>query len=148
MPATLSFNGVSFDPDTGVLGGAISRPCRLPRHVCVVLAHLMRAAPRVVRREFLVDAMWGGRDDGPSDTSLGIAIHRLRRDLAGIEAPMFIMNEWGVGYRLATDRQSMHIRCPHCGERLDDIPAAKNFAQSDHGLLTEPHATVTDGSCE
>ena len=139
MAATLSFNGVSFDPETGVLGGAITGPCRLPRHVSVVLARLMAAAPRVVRSEFLIDAMWGGRDDGPGDKSLAVAIHRLRRDLAGIQAPVFVMNEWGIGYRLATDRQSMRIRCPHCGEPLDDIPAPKNFDLADRGEFSERH---------
>lgn len=117
---TLSFHDITFDPTTGELCGAVSR-CRLPpKSVSAVMRALMVANGRIVTRSTLVDAMWGGRDDGPEDKHLDVVIHRLRRDLAAIRAPIFIRNEWGVGFRLTVEsrRVDLRIRCPHCGERL------------------------------
>lgn len=115
MPATLSFNGVSFDPETGELGGAITGYCRLPKYVAVVMETLMRARGRVVTQDALVDAMWRGRDDGPLSKQLHVAIHRLRRELLRVKAPAFVMNAWGAGYRL-------DVHCPTCGHTAGGTP--------------------------
>ena len=127
MAATLSFNGVSFDPETGELGGAASIRYRLPRYVSAVLAPLMTAGGGVVKRGALVDAMWNGRPDGPQDKCLDVTVHRLRRDLAGIGAPIFVENVFGVGYRLTVEKPArrQHICCPHCGESLHQKPARR-----------------------
>ena len=122
MPATLSFNGVSFDPDTGEVSDAASIRYRLPRTIAAVLAALMTAGGDVVKRPALVDAIWDGRPDGPMDKFLDVAISRLRRDLAGVGVPFFVETVWGVGYRLVVKRPAREprIRCPHCGTPLHD----------------------------
>lgn len=122
----LTFNGVSFDTETGELGGAIDGRCRLPKYVMTIMEALMSANGRICSRDRLVDAMWRGRDDGPEAKGLDVVIHRLRRDLAAIKAPIFVVNEWGRGFRVAATMSSdMRIRCPRCGELLDGSPLRK-----------------------
>lgn len=117
--ALLSFGGVTFDPDTCEVAGGVSPPQTVRRSVGRILTPLMAARGRLVSRRALVDAMWDNREDGPMDKQLDVIIHRLRRDLAVMRAPIFVANEWGHGYRVTTDVvRRAFARCPHCGKPL------------------------------
>jgi DNA-binding response OmpR family regulator len=64
-----------------------------------LLLHLARAPERVFARQELLGAVWGYRSSGSTRT-LDSHASRVRRklDLAG--APGWVVNVWGVGYRL------------------------------------------------
>jgi DNA-binding response OmpR family regulator len=68
-----------------------------------IMASLATSAGRVVRREALIDAVWGDDEDGgPDDARKSVYVHvcQLRRRLAALQFPGRIVNHHGVGYEL------------------------------------------------
>jgi DNA-binding response OmpR family regulator len=64
-----------------------------------LLLHLARAPERVFARQELLGAVWGYRSSGSTRT-LDSHASRVRRKLDRAGAPGWMVNVWGVGYRL------------------------------------------------
>ena len=89
---------VSLDPSTRAATIADER-LHLPAREFDLLHLLMRNAGRVVRREEIMDELWGGDWFGSSKT-LDVHVARLR---AKLEEDRYIATVRGVGFRFATD---------------------------------------------
>ena len=88
---------------------AIDRPTRcvrirglrvqLPAKEYELLAKLAEQPTRVFTKEELLREVWGFRAMGRTRT-LDSHASRLRRKIAAVTDTPFVLNEWGVGYRL------------------------------------------------
>jgi DNA-binding response OmpR family regulator len=65
-----------------------------------LLVFLLADPFRVFRKEELMKSVWG-HYPGPRTRSLDTHASRLRRKLADAGAPGLVVNQWGIGYRLA-----------------------------------------------
>lgn len=76
------------------------RPVELRRLEFDLLVHLAREPRRVFTRDQLLRDVWG--DPGSSSTTRTVESHasRLRRKLEARQAGPWVVNVWGVGYRL------------------------------------------------
>ena len=64
------------------------------------LLRMLASAPtRTFTREELLRDVWGFRAPGATTRTLDSHAHRLRRKLGGAQVA-FVINVWGVGYRL------------------------------------------------
>ncbi len=88
---------LTFDTTTG--GVRALRTSHLSPAPAIVLETLM-AAPGMVSRTRLMDAIWHGRPDGPDEGTLDVYICRLRPVLAEIGAGVWIKNHHSRGYSL------------------------------------------------
>ena len=95
--AVLSFGDLSFDTATMTATRA-SRRIELTPTGYKLLAALMQAAPKIVSREALEDAVWG--DERPDSDALRTHIHALRQALDKPFAQPLLKTLQGVGYRL------------------------------------------------
>lgn len=75
------------------------RPLQLRRMEFELLAHLAREPTRVFTRPELLRAVWGYRSGGSTRT-VDSHVSRLRRKLAADPGRRWLVNVWGVGYRL------------------------------------------------
>jgi DNA-binding response OmpR family regulator len=75
------------------------RAIELPPIPLRLLDTLMRASPRVVKREELERAVWG--DQPPDSDALRAHMHVLRAGVEGAGEPVLIHTLRGIGYRLA-----------------------------------------------
>lgn len=88
--------------------GWLDIPARLGLHLTVAeaacLGALLRAAPRVVRRESLLSVMSRAPGStGEADAKVvDVIICRLRRKLPRARETVRIITAWGVGYRVET----------------------------------------------
>jgi DNA-binding response OmpR family regulator len=83
---------------------ARGRPLQLTRRELGLLVALSRQSGRVVRREELYEAVWGGelRKD---DRSIDVHVRRLRRKLGTVLPEWrFIHTHFGLGYRFEAER--------------------------------------------
>jgi DNA-binding response OmpR family regulator len=71
----------------------------LPAKEYELLARLASAPTTVFTKDELLRDVWGFRSKGRTRT-LDSHACRLRRRLAGVTATPYVINEWGVGYRL------------------------------------------------
>ncbi len=71
----------------------------LPPIPLKLLEALMRASPKVVKREELERSVWG--DSPPDSDALRSHMHTLRAAVDGPEEPPLIHTQRGIGYRLA-----------------------------------------------
>ncbi len=76
-----------------------NRAIELPPIPLRLLDTLMRASPRVVKREELERAVWG--DQPPDSDALRAHMHVLRAGVEGAGEPALIHTLRGIGYRLA-----------------------------------------------
>ena len=97
VQAVLSFGDLSFDTATMTATRA-SRRIELTPTGYKLLAALMQAAPKIVSREMLEDAVWG--DERPDSDALRTHIHALRQALDKPFAQPLLKTLQGVGYRL------------------------------------------------
>ncbi|MFC4727255.1 response regulator transcription factor [Coralloluteibacterium thermophilus] len=67
-----------------------------------ILICLVRAEGRTVRRATLEAAAWGVTE-AVTPNALDVALHRLRRKLAAIDAAVVLVNQRGQGYALRRD---------------------------------------------
>ncbi len=96
--AVLRVGDLEFDPAMiQVRRGA--RSIDLPPISLRLLETLMRAAPRVVKREELERAIWG--DQPPDSDSLRAHMHTLRVAVEGAGEVVLLHTLRGIGYRLA-----------------------------------------------
>lgn len=97
-PAILRVDELEFDPAlVRVRRGA--RSITLPPIPLKLLETLMRAAPRVVRREDLERAVWG--DAPPDSDALRAHMHTLRAAVDGPGESPLVHTLRGIGYRMA-----------------------------------------------
>jgi DNA-binding response OmpR family regulator len=94
----LRFGGLVFDPDLQEASRDGTKIV-LTKTGYVLLRCLMAAAPRIVPREDLEQAVWG--DDRPESDSLRTHIHALRQAIDKPFAFAMVRTVPGVGYRLA-----------------------------------------------
>jgi len=97
-PAVLHVAELEFDPEmVRVRRG--ERALTLPPIPLRLLETLMRASPRVVRREDLERAVWG--DTPPDSDALRAHMHTLRSAVDGTGETALIHTLRGIGYRIA-----------------------------------------------
>ena len=94
----LRFGELVFDPDTQQASRA-GQPVTLTRTGYILLQALLKAAPRIVTRESLEQAVWG--EDRPDSDALRTHIHALRQAIDKPFATSMLLTVPGVGYRLA-----------------------------------------------
>jgi len=94
----LRFGDLVFDPDQqeATRGGV---KVTLTKTGYILLRSLMAAAPRIVPREMLEQAVWG--EDRPESDALRTHIHALRQALDKPFAFPMVHTIAGVGYKLA-----------------------------------------------
>ena len=94
----LRFGDLVFDPDQqeATRGGV---KVTLTKTGYILLRSLMTAAPRIVPREMLEQAVWG--EDRPESDALRTHIHALRQALDKPFAFPMVHTIAGVGYKLA-----------------------------------------------
>lgn len=97
--ATMRFGELSYDPDTQEASRA-GVPVTLTRTGYILLRALLGAAPRIVTRETLEQAVWG--DDRPDSDALRTHIHALRQAIDKPFATPMLQTVAGVGYKLVT----------------------------------------------
>jgi len=95
--ATMRFAELSYDPDTQEASRA-GVPVTLTRTGYTLLRALLAAAPRIVTRETLEQAVWG--DDRPDSDALRTHIHALRQAIDKPFATPMLQTVAGVGYKL------------------------------------------------
>jgi len=94
----LRFGELVFDPDTQQ-ASRNHHPIHLTRTGYILLRTLMSAAPRIVPRAALEQAVWG--EDRPDSDALRTHIHALRQALDKPFAHPMLLTVPGAGYRLA-----------------------------------------------
>ena len=97
VPAPLRFGELSYDPGTQEAMRA-GVPVLLAKTGYILLRCLLAAAPRIVTRETLEDAVWG--DDRPDSDALRTHIHALRQAIDKPFAAPMLQTVAGVGYKL------------------------------------------------
>jgi DNA-binding response OmpR family regulator len=97
-PALLTLADLSFDTGTFEVRRAM-RHLTLPPIPLKLLETLLRAAPRVVPRAELEQAVWG--DSPPDSDALRAHLHILRATLDGPGETPLLHTLRGIGYRLA-----------------------------------------------
>lgn len=93
-----SFGDLRVDPEHGAMlcaGTAVA----LPAAELQIMLCLARRAGQTVRRSVLEAAAWG-LSDAVTPNALDVALHRLRRKLAGAGSSLQIVNLRGQGYAL------------------------------------------------
>ncbi len=98
--AVLRVADLEFDPGL-MQARRAGRVLCLPPIPLKLLETLMRAAPRVVKREELERSIWG--DQLPDSDVLRAHMHVLRNTLEGFGEVALIHTLRGIGYRLAAD---------------------------------------------
>jgi DNA-binding response OmpR family regulator len=97
VKAALRFGELSFDPDMQEAMRA-GVPVSLTRTGYTLLRCLLAAAPRIVTRETLEQAVWG--EDRPDSDALRTHIHALRQAIDKPFAAPMLQTVAGVGYKL------------------------------------------------
>jgi DNA-binding response OmpR family regulator len=95
---TPAFGGIEIAPQDGALRHGAESVSLAPAELQVMLC-LVRAAGQTVRRTMLEGAGWG-LGEAVTPNALDVALHRLRRKLLAIDAPVRIVNVRGHGYAL------------------------------------------------
>ena len=74
-------------------------PLPLPRHELTLLETLLRRQGRVVTRSLLIEQMYSGEEEPPSNP-LPVHVHNLRRRLEACRFCGTIVTHRGLGYML------------------------------------------------
>jgi DNA-binding response OmpR family regulator len=87
-----------------------NRPVRLPLREYQVLRYFMIHVDRVVTRDQIYDAVWGG-SGGDASNTLTVHINRLRKRLGDDQGdPRIIVTVRGLGYRLVPPRARVVVK--------------------------------------
>jgi DNA-binding response OmpR family regulator len=97
-PAVLRVDDLEFDPALVRVRRGV-RTIVLPPIPLKLLETLMRASPRVMRREELERVVWG--DAPPDSDALRAHMHTVRSAVDG-EGPALVHTLRGIGYRIAS----------------------------------------------
>ncbi len=95
--ATIGVEGLLINPETRVVQADGKLVRGLTAKEFDLLNELARSSPKTVRREELMERIWGG--GGPRTNSLEVHVRSLRKKL-GAQASSRIVTVKGVGYRL------------------------------------------------
>jgi two-component system OmpR family response regulator len=118
LPDTLYFEGHILDVGARQCRTLDGRDRLLTRGEFTTLLALARQSGRVVSRDELRQAV-AGRDAGPDDRSVDVAISRLRRKIElDPKEPRIIVTVPGEGYRLAEAAQSQDRHVPVVAQPL------------------------------
>lgn len=98
VSSKLRFGELVFDPDIQQ-ASRDNQPVNLTRTGYILLHALLKAAPRIVSRDTLEQAVWG--DDRPDSDALRTHIHALRQAIDKPFAYPMLLTVPGAGYRLA-----------------------------------------------
>ena len=96
--SVLQVADLEFDPELVKVSRG-TRAINLPPIPLKLLENLMRASPRVIKREELERAVWG--DAPPDSDALRSHMHTLRTAIDGPNEPPLIHTQRGIGYRIA-----------------------------------------------
>ena len=111
--------------DRGVLVGPEGQIVPVPRSQQVLLLALASRIGRPVSYEALLDALWGGRDDGPSEEGLKVFMWHVRRKLEGAGAGISIENFRRFGYQLGDAPSALpRVLSGRQSELIEEILAA------------------------
>lgn len=100
-PAVLQVGTLSLDPAAATVERA-GTPIDLTRREFAVLEMLLRADGDAVRRQDIIDRVWGF-DDEPASNVVEVYIRYLRKKIDAPFPTPLIETVRGVGYRLASD---------------------------------------------
>jgi len=104
VSAILSFGDLRFDVKSYRATRA-GRPLTLTKTGFVILELLMRAAPAVVTREELENAIWG--QDRPQSDALRTHMHALRQTLDKPEPIPMLQTVSGIGFQLMANYETV-----------------------------------------
>ncbi len=93
----LQVNGLELDLSLKQ-GWRDGQPLKLSPTTYKLLEALMRASPQPVKREVLIQAVWG--DEQPGSNALKVHMHHLRREVDGDNRPHLIQTISGFGFAL------------------------------------------------
>lgn len=82
-------------------------PIKLTPITAKLLEKLMREYNKPVKRELLVQAVWG--DEQPDSNSLKVHIHHLRKQLKAVNAELAISSSAGLGFILSQPALSQTV---------------------------------------
>lgn len=102
--ATLSFGDLRYDVKAYRATRA-GRQLTLTKTGFIVLESLMRAAPAVVTREALENAIWG--EDRPRSDALRTHMHAIRQTLDKPERIQMLQTVSGVGFKLVVNNETI-----------------------------------------
>jgi len=97
----LVFEGLELVPEQGRMQCGEDSVSLAPAELQIMVC-LMRAAGRTVRRSTLEAAAWG-IDAAVTPNALDVALHRLRKKIAAVGAPVALVNVRHQGYSLRSD---------------------------------------------
>lgn len=137
---TLRIGTLKLDPARRVVS-VRETPVSLTQKEYALLLALVREPTRVVTKEELLRTVWGFRSKGQTRTIDSHAC-RLRRKL-GRHGDEFVVNVWGVGYRLV-DAVTTGGRPTPLGAMLV-LPDPPEDPESDHDGDGDDEATDDDG---
>ncbi len=92
------YEGLQILPDRHCMAAGSDTISLAPAELQIMLC-LVRAQGEAVRRSSLETAAWG-LQEAVTPNALDVALHRLRKKLAGIDSPLHISNIRGLGYAL------------------------------------------------
>jgi two-component system response regulator QseB len=92
------YAGLRVDPQTALLHYGEASVSLAPAEL-QLMHSLVRAAGKTVRRTTLEAAAWG-LAEAVTPNAMDVALHRLRRKLGAVDAPLQIINIRGLGYAL------------------------------------------------
>lgn len=102
--ATLTFGDLRYDVKSYRATRA-GRQLTLTKTGFVILESLMRAAPAVVKREELENAIWG--DERPRSDALRTHMHAIRQTLDKPERIQMLQTVSGVGFKLVVNNEAI-----------------------------------------
>jgi len=94
----LSYHGVSVQPEAGHMLCGDQHVSLAPAELQIMIC-LLRAGGQAVRRATLEAAAWGV-GDAVTPNAFDVALHRLRKKLAAIDADLALVNLRSYGYAL------------------------------------------------
>jgi DNA-binding response OmpR family regulator len=94
----LAYQGLQVLPTLGCMQHREEQVSLAPAELQLIIL-LVRAAGQIVRRSALEAAAWGV-SDAVTPNALDVALHRLRKKLGAIGAPLTIVNVRNLGFSL------------------------------------------------
>lgn len=94
----LAYHGLQILPELGCMRHREEQVSLAPAELQLIIV-LVRAAGQTVRRTALEAAAWGV-SEAVTPNALDVALHRLRKKLGAIDAPLTLLNVRNLGFSL------------------------------------------------
>ncbi len=94
----LAYHGLQVLPELGCMRHQVEHVSLAPAELQLIIL-LVRSAGQIVRRSALEAAAWGV-SEAVTPNALDVALHRLRKKLGAIDAPLTILNVRSLGFSL------------------------------------------------